>query len=253
MNYIFDGSYGGFLTAIFESFERKHFNVNIIQESHYQPTMFDEGIHITYDIEKNNRVKKGIFDKGGAAVAKDCFRCFLSEQPEALNVLFRLIQRLFKEGPKIFDNYGDSDVLLYHQTIKKVGRERHRMQAFIRFQNSSDGLFYATVEPDFNVLPLLITFFKNRYRDQPWLIYDLKRNYGIHYNLNGVHEVQLTEEDVQNDMHSTIITLNNEEKKYQDLWKLYFKSTNIVERKNMKLHLRHVPRRYWKYLTEKQT
>ncbi|WP_317126561.1 DUF4130 domain-containing protein [Chryseobacterium nematophagum] len=25
----------------------------------------------------------------------------------------------------------------------------------------------------------------------------------------------------------------------------------IIERKNLKLHIQHVPRRYWKYLTEK--
>ncbi|RZJ49641.1 MAG: DUF4130 domain-containing protein, partial [Chryseobacterium sp.] len=25
----------------------------------------------------------------------------------------------------------------------------------------------------------------------------------------------------------------------------------IVERKNLKLHVQHVPKRYWKYLTEK--
>ena len=36
------------------------------------------------------------------------------------------------------------------------------------------------------------------------------------------------------------------------MWKDYFDSTNIKERKNMKLHIRHVPKRYWKYLSEKQ-
>ena len=39
---------------------------------------------------------------------------------------------------------------------------------------------------------------------------------------------------------------------YQVLWKSYFDSVNIPERKNMKLHLQHVPRRYWKYLSEKR-
>ncbi|RYE25413.1 MAG: DUF4130 domain-containing protein, partial [Sphingobacteriales bacterium] len=39
---------------------------------------------------------------------------------------------------------------------------------------------------------------------------------------------------------------------YQLLWKSYFNNSNIKERKNMKLHIQHIPRRYWKYLTEKQ-
>lgn len=33
---------------------------------------------------------------------------------------------------------------------------------------------------------------------------------------------------------------------------IHFKSTNITERKNTKLHVQHIPKRYWRYLTEKQ-
>ncbi|RYZ23730.1 MAG: DUF4130 domain-containing protein, partial [Chitinophagaceae bacterium] len=39
---------------------------------------------------------------------------------------------------------------------------------------------------------------------------------------------------------------------YQELWKQYFKSVNIAARKNTKLHIQHMPKRYWKYLPEKQ-
>jgi hypothetical protein len=36
------------------------------------------------------------------------------------------------------------------------------------------------------------------------------------------------------------------------LWQAYFDHVNIPERKNLKLHYRQMPRRYWKYLSEKQ-
>jgi probable DNA metabolism protein len=44
----------------------------------------------------------------------------------------------------------------------------------------------------------------------------------------------------------------NEEHEYQTLWNDYFKSTNIASRINPKLHTQHVPKRYWKYLSEKK-
>ncbi len=47
------------------------------------------------------------------------------------------------------------------------------------------------------------------------------------------------------------IVLDEQEKLYATLWKDYFKNTNIKERKNLKLHIQHVPKRYWRYLTEK--
>ena len=43
-----------------------------------------------------------------------------------------------------------------------------------------------------------------------------------------------------------------DEKLYQELWKGYFKAMTIKERINLKLQRQHLPKRYWKYLTEKQ-
>ena len=43
-----------------------------------------------------------------------------------------------------------------------------------------------------------------------------------------------------------------DEKLFQELWKGYFKSMTIKERINPKLHRQHMPKRFWKYLTEKQ-
>jgi probable DNA metabolism protein len=45
--------------------------------------------------------------------------------------------------------------------------------------------------------------------------------------------------------------LAENEVQYQRLWKRYFKAITIRERINPKLHRQHLPRRYWKYLTEK--
>ena len=33
-------------------------------------------------------------------------------------------------------------------------------------------------------LPMLIKHFRNRYADQKWIIYDVKRGYGLHYDLH---------------------------------------------------------------------
>jgi probable DNA metabolism protein len=50
---------------------------------------------------------------------------------------------------------------------------------------------------------------------------------------------------------NVVAAFGEDESAYQYLWKNYFTSVNIVSRKNTKLHLRHIPKRYWKYLTEK--
>ncbi len=253
IHYLFDGSYYGLLTAVFESFERKNFNVNIAEKDYFLGSMFDETVEIITDTEKAKRVLDGLKKKLKSQDFQKIYCAFLSEDQKARNAIFYIIQQLFKGQDAILDNFGDDQILYYHQTLKKVNREKHRMKAFIRFQKSNDGMYYCMVEPDFNVLPLILNFFKKRYADQPWLIYDVKRKYGLYYNLQHVEEVYLSPKESQAlSTQTDSIDFDEKEEHFQTLWKQYFKSTNIEARKNMKLHLQHVPRRYWKYLVEKQ-
>ncbi|HMR82132.1 MAG TPA: TIGR03915 family putative DNA repair protein [Niabella sp.] len=253
MYYLFDGSYAGFLCCVFESFERKEWNVIPLTPQQFAGDFFRDKREIYTDSAKARRVQDGLQEKAGMEKAKDFFRAFLSEDEKAWSVSFKIITAVFKTGVGVLENFGDTDVLYFAQTLKKVSRERHRMKAFIRFQKSNDGMYFALIEPDFNVLPLISDFFRKRYADQPWLIYDVKRKYGLLYNKVAVSEVALSPEQKQSLTAPAIaIALDEEDEKFQRLWQQYFKSTNIEARKNLKLHLQHVPKRYWKYLVEKQ-
>ena len=42
------------------------------------------------------------------------------------------------------------------------------------------------------------------------------------------------------------------EKDCQELWRRYFSAVNISQRDNPRLHLSQLPRRFWRYLPEKQ-
>lgn len=246
IRYRYDGSYPGFLTGVFDAFVRKE--VDIRWETEESLELFDLPYRVTTDLEKAERVQNGLEKRIGKEAAQDFFRCFLSEDRKAWEGAFRLMVRIFQGEESILKNFGDPDALYFAQTLKKVSRERHRMKAFTRFSKGSDGLFFAVIEPDFNVLPLIISFFRNRYADQAWLIYDTRRNYGILYDKSSCTEVHLEQGETDRLSPAVPITLDAH---YEGLWKAYFQAVNIPARKNMKLHLRHVPRRYWKFLPEK--
>jgi probable DNA metabolism protein len=149
-------------------------------------------------------------------------------------------------------DFSNAAVLAVTQTAKKVWREKHRMEAFVRFQKTGDQLFYSFIEPDYNVLPLLAKHFQQRYADQRWLIYDGKRHYGLYYDLQQVTEAYMSfSEDTANGK-DVRPAYDASEVMYQQLWQQYFQSVNIKARKNTKLHIQHMPRRYWKNLPEKK-
>jgi len=250
--YLFDGSMEGLLTAVFEWFERKPGEVSLRNKQLYQPGAFEQCMLVISNEQQAARVWKGLQQRLDKGWVRRITCAYLAEKTEVHEHLFKLICYLFQNPPGAEANYGNEHVLEVAQMARKVEREKHRMEAFIRFQHAADGIFYCGIDPDFNVLPLLGKHFRNRYQDQQWIIYDLKRHYGLFFDLNTLEEITMQREEEHNLMNSKPDVLSEKENLYALLWKDYFKSTNIPARKNTKLHVQHVPKRYWKYLTEKQ-
>lgn len=251
MIYLIDGSLESLLCAVFEWFERKPGKIMLQLEDHHQPNAFTPVFHVYKDQKKADRVWKGLQKKLDKGWMRRFYCTFLSESAQAYNSLFEFTCYIFLNPSGSEANYGNAHVLAVAQTARKVEREKHRMEAFIRFQHSADGIFYCGIDPDFNVLPLIMNHFEKRYADQQWIIYDLKRHYGLYYDLQKVEEVNLNAEEEKNLQKTTGELQDGKESLYATLWKDYFNSTNIAARKNTKLHVQHVPKRYWKYLTEK--
>lgn len=248
---IYDGSFNGFLTAVFIGFEQKMAHADIQPNNGVQSALFTETETIFTNLEKAKRVWNGVKNRSSMAI-KHIYFAFLSEQKGIEPLLYAYIQKLMHGKENITSNFTDDCMLKINQLAHKVGREKHRMEAFVRFQLTKDEVYFSIIEPDFNVVPLLSKHFRSRYADQQWIIYDAKRNYGLFYNLDGVELINLDLKDTfANSIHQNS-AFTDEEYGYQELWNKYFQSTNIKSRINKKLHTQHVPKRYWKYLSEKK-
>jgi probable DNA metabolism protein len=248
---VYDGSFDGFLTCVFEIYEYKWKDVSIQHHKQFQEGLFSVSETVITEQQKATRVWKGIKLHSKSA-GRQLFYAFLSEAAGVENLLLKYVQDLFRYRDDISNDFSNPVVLNVSKLVKNVGREKHRMEAFVRFQLTKDNIYFANIEPDFNVLPLIAKHFKNRYADQEWIIYDIRRNYGIHYNLKTVQTIELELPKNLKLVDTNTAYFAEEEAAFQQLWKEYFQSTNIKERKNMKLHIQHVPKRYWKYLSEKQ-
>jgi probable DNA metabolism protein len=249
---VHDGTFEGWLTAVFEVFEFKFREVEMTSKERFQANFFNRHHESIFDPAKSARVWKGLAAKISAAALSQIYKAFLSEDKGIERVLLQYVQYAFSRPQSIECDYSHPAVLTVVQTAKKVHREKHRMEAFIRFQLTADNLYYAICQPDFNVLPLIEKHFKDRYADQRWLIYDSHRKYGIYYDLTKVETVQLSFDEQTNGGKNIAVIADEKEELYQKLWQQYFTSVNIAARKNTKLHVQHMPKRYWKFLPEKQ-
>lgn len=251
---IYNGTFEGLLTAIYEVYDRKLSDVKIIRQSVYQPDLLSQSLTVIADTSKAERVWKGLKKKLSTTKRNEVYKTFLSEQPAMEEILYGFIKHVFAHKESVEQGYAFKPVLAVSQTARQVHREKHRMEAFVRFQKTKDDLYFAIIEPDFNVLPLIVPHFKDRYADQHWIIYDRLRDYGIQYDKTSgaVTEIQMQFTEGGDEEFLPASVCAEDEGMYQSLWKSYFTSVNIGARKNTKLHVRHVPTRYWRFLTEKR-
>lgn len=253
-SYTYDGSFEGLLTVVFEAYERKAWPTTIEPEQLAQPSMFGETVQVVTDEGKANRVWQGLKKRLSVTALESLYYTYLWEQTGFERLIFDYARLVFDSPESVEGNYTAPFILQVQQIQKQVHREKHRMEAFVRFQKTADGLYYASISPDFNVLPLIVRHFERRYADQRWAIYDASRRYGVYYDLKQTSFVQLENPGVTPKQQGKLSAdqYDENETRYQMLWQVYFDHVNIPERKNPKLHLRHIPKRYWKYLSEKQ-
>ena len=252
--YIYDKTFDGLLTAVFDAYFRKTFPDALLSEGDALPLFCDELHTVVTDEEKAGRVWRGLQKKVSSSALGCLTQSWLSELPEVGMLIFRYIRKAIDSPRSIETNFADADVLELSKIYKKVDGERVHLMQFVRFQKAADGIFFAAVEPQFNALPLAVEHFKDRFADQPWLIYDVKRQYGYYYDLKEMKEVTF-----ENPQQAHLVTgmlneslMANDEKLFRQLWKTYFKAICIKERWNPRKHRQDMPVRYWKYLTEKQ-
>lgn len=255
MVFIYDGSYEGLLSCIFVIFKERITPVAINAEDNYQFALLDTARRIDTNEGWAARVLKGLDGRTHACASALIYKIFLSELPLSEMLIYQVVRAIIQHGDKtILENFANPFILKAAKIEKMIDREVHRMHAFVRFQKSQEGLFSAVIDPDFNVLPLIGDHFERRYTDQSWLIFDARRQYGLYYNQEDTSYVSSGHPifELNIDMFQQEAIQDVREKEYQSLWKNYFHAVNINERNNPKLHLRHVPRRYWKYLIEKK-
>ncbi len=252
MTLIYDGSLEGLFSVFYHIYAQSIKRPIIVKDSAFQPGLFEEVDHVPTNNYHAERVIKSLRKKTGRQFYQFLYAAH-NDRDGIENKLFDYAKYIWSSSVRLSIDYANPAVLKIAQYAKSVDREKHRMEAFVRFRLTKDNIYFSSIAPDFNVIPLIKKHFKERYGDQQWLIYDLKRNYGIYYNLNAVERVELTfKAGARGILNTSTDIFKEEEQEFQLLWANYFKSTNIESRKNMKLHLQHVPKRYWKYLSEKR-
>lgn len=241
--FLHEPTFEGLLSAIYEAYYSPIKPDAIYSKLVYENNLIDEVITIKSDNVKFEKVYNAINNKISKKSLNKIYYVFLSETKESSNMIYDYLRIGFKMGRDV-ELYKNNDTVLNMDKIsKKVYYESHRLMGFIRFKKINN-ILYASINPDFNTLPLLGKHFKERLTNEYFIIHDVKRDIALVYDKKDYYFTNLSKSQ------KNILINTPDEGEYENLWKQYFKSTNIEERKNPRLQKRMMPLRYWSHIVE---
>lgn len=240
--YVYDGTFDGLLTCIYEAYYRRENPDDIVPMDKLEENFLIQRYHILTDKDKSSKVYKAIEEKISLMALRRVFYAYLSELPRSGAIILNYLRIGFKMGRDVDNDLSNNAVLNMDKINHKVSMERHRFLGLLRFKMLENEVLYATLEPEYNIVGLIAPHFANRMSNENWIIHDLKRNVAAFYNKN--------EWIIRDFFMEDNLLLHEEEEDYEDMWKAYYKHMAIESRKNLKLKKNYMPMKYWKHLVE---
>lgn len=165
--------------------------------------------------------------------------CHRSQKRWAL--LYSLLWRLTHHEKHLIHITSDPLVNEIMIMRKNVGRDVHKMKAFVRFrlcQNPQGSCYIAWYQPDHHILKLAAPFFKERFQVQNWAIFTPDGAMAWNGENLIFNEESITlEQDLPDD-------------KIEDLWQSYYRAIFNPARIKINAMKREMPVRFWKNLPE---
>ncbi|QJR21254.1 DUF4130 domain-containing protein [Brevinematales bacterium NS] len=235
---VHDGGFESFFTALVMALERE-------EEFTGEGDSLFATEKVSPDPERVEKWLHAMRMSYGEEVIADFMALFFSEDLERERLSLRYALLLKEKGNTIRR-------ALHHEVIHKVMKIRrayffeiHRFQGLVRFREIG-GWLYGPIEPTYHILPYLWTHFRRRLPHERWILHDVGRDVAVLFD----KEIHWASGFVLQD---TLPHLESEkEKEIQTLWKSFYQSIAIPERKNPRQQRQMMPKKYWKYLVEKE-
>ncbi|RXJ66419.1 DNA metabolism protein [Halarcobacter ebronensis] len=237
---LYDRTFEGFLTLVYEVYYKKLKPTAILKE---KPTtlILEELIEIRSDELKAKKVLSAIKNSFPKTSFELILNSFLCDKAEFELYLLRYIILGFKNRDELF-NINIKEVFYLQNLEKELLRNLHKMYGFVRFSELEDGILYAKLESNFNLSYLLGKHFFKRLNNQNFIIHDINRELAFIKDKLEIKIERVVEFNEPN--------YSKGEEKFTKLWNRFFSATTIKSRTNKKCQQNLVPLIYRTYMTE---
>jgi probable DNA metabolism protein len=179
--------------------------------------------------------------------------CFLDKKAPARkwSILYSMLWRIEKYGRETLHLNSDIEVRCLNSMCKAVSRDKHKMKAFVRFQQAvskgdtppeqdspenSTEYYVAWFEPSHVIIESVAPFFVKRFTGMSWSI--LTPHGCAHWNME---QLRISEGVLKPDISADV---------FEVFWKTYYCNIFNPARLKEQAMKSEMPKKYWKYLPE---
>ncbi|WP_209903470.1 MULTISPECIES: UdgX family uracil-DNA binding protein [unclassified Rhizobium] len=162
--------------------------------------------------------------------------------PTRFSLLYRMLFRM-AHGRNFLGMATDPDVVAANRMSKSIGRDYHKMTAFVRFKEIPlpEGVagrrrFVSWFEPDHFIIDRVAPFFQRRFNDMDWLIVTPRGSASWDGETLRTSDEPAEKPDLRDDT--------------DDLWRTYYANIFNPARLKVKMMMSEMPKKYWKNLPE---
>ena len=221
VDYLYDGTFEGLLTCIYHHYYTEKAS-GIFRKEEYQSTMLGGYQEVETEEEKTITVYEAIEKKISSEDLKRVYKVFMSSVANKETKILNYVRLGFVKGSCVSMLHGDPIVYEVQQAERKVNGEVHRLKGLIRFSELGNKVLYSPIEPDHDLIEFLADHFCDRFKNEPFIIHDVKRSKALIAYQGSWYISRFTKDELS--------PLSEEEKEYRRLWKSYFENMAIRER-----------------------
>jgi probable DNA metabolism protein len=240
VNYQYDGSFAGFLSCVYDSFTYHEAPAAFSSEAETPISLYPTR-WVETDLAHAKLVyaswKQKISPEAQALAADG----FLTCMPQRELIIYNFVALGYRVGPGVVHWLTDDRVAPLLRGVQQLKNEAHLLKGFLRFADYGDFLA-GRICPKNRVLPLLRPHFCARYNTEHFLIFDEAHQEALFYRPNQWKLLSLTALELPE--------ISRTEAGFQALWQKFYDTVAIEERRNPKLRMQNVPKRFWSNMVE---
>ncbi len=243
-DFVYDGSFDGFLTAVERALAER--DARVVPLGAQAADLFAGTVSVATDDDAAGRVRRRLGSAAGADELDTLLLVHSSADPDRHRLLISYIRLTLRAGRSIAAEIGRPDVLAVRKIRDRVSLEMSRVLGFVRLRQVSGRLYYAPLAPDADIAGLIGPHFAERFPDQALILHDTRR--GIAFWADGAARGLLDMRSLPAGLARRLET--DCDPLVEAAWRMYFRRIANPERRNPRLQRRLMPARYWGTLVE---